>query len=165
VNDVIDVSGYKLTQKDSDREFFLPAGSVLLPGGYAIIARDCSRTEFETFWNVTLPEYVLFFNSGSTFPMMNGGESYALYAADGGLVDGPTVKMSSKECHQRMDGEAAADAKASWNIIEEGGVPETANPGSGSDVGKALFISEFCDVVLKGAFKHEFVEIKLGVAQ
>ena len=124
-----------------------------------VIARNATKSEFEAFWNVTLPGNVTYINSAGAFPTINGSENYTLYNAAGTKVEGPTVSMAVSAGHsmQRKDPCLPPDVSSSWNVL----IASSATPGSGAAPGcaKGIVINEFSDALGTGNFVYEFVEL------
>ncbi|MBN2357830.1 MAG: thrombospondin type 3 repeat-containing protein [Deltaproteobacteria bacterium] len=159
---VQDLSGYQLIQTESARTFTIPASTTVPIGGYLIVARNAAKASFESFWQVTLGSNVVYLNSGDTFPMINGAETYSLKRAGGvDIVDGPTVALTIGKCYQRKLPLQSANSEAAWNIIGAA-AGSGSNPGGGQILGtppNGAYISEFCDTIGSGTYNNEFVEI------
>src|SRR5262245_47417528 len=90
----LDLSGWKVVQANSASTLTFGLGTSIKPGGYLIIARNAPKTQFQTFWGVTLASNVTYINGtdlvgGSGFPVINGSENYTLENASSTVVDGP----------------------------------------------------------------------------
>ncbi|MDD5583157.1 MAG: endonuclease [Candidatus Marinimicrobia bacterium] len=72
------VSGFRVHQIESTREFTLPENTYIPARGTLIIGRHASRDDFEAFWNVSLDESAVYINSMNVFPMINGLEHFCL---------------------------------------------------------------------------------------
>ena len=153
-----DISGWTLTQANSTYNYVFPANTKIPSKGYLIIARNSTKSAFQTFWGVTLPANVVFINSADSMPQINGSETFSLYNASGTKVDGTTVAMdtSGGSTLQRKTCGTASLA-GTWNRLSW----SSANPGSGgmNGCGKGAFINEFSDAVGTGNYVYEFVEI------
>jgi len=152
-----DISGWKVTQANSTLTFTIPAGTVIPANGYVIIARNATKSAFESFWGVTLGTNVVYLNSAGAFPQINGSESYTLKDKSGTVVDGPTIAEASgaKQDLQRKDPCTSAHTSSNWTI----GATTSATPGSGGgSCAKGVIINEFSDAVTN--FSMEFVELK-----
>ena len=163
--DVVDLSGWSIAQAGSARTFTIPSDTELAPGEYLVLARNCTRTQFESFWGVTLGSNVIFMSSVdhqvTEVPTINGSETYQLSDAFGNVIDGPTIAMSSttKQNLQRMPG-TPAGSSASWSVWSN--EPLQGNPGSGISAAAAnngIYISEFSDASGAGNYVFEFVEL------
>jgi Bacterial Ig domain len=149
-----DVSGWKVSQANATWELTLPAGTVIPPGGYLVIARDATKAQFEAFWGVTLGANVVFIDSNAVLPQINGDENFSLYNAASALVDGPSAQMpaSAARAIQRVD-----PCGTSWNTVLE----SSATPGSGAGAGCSggVKLNEFSDASGTGNFIYEYVEL------
>ncbi len=163
-DDTEDLSGWSLAQANSARTFVFPQGTVVAEGGYVIVARNCSKAAFESFWGVTLGTDVVFLSSADSqsteVPTVNGSESYSLSDAFGETQDGPTVAMASsaRQSLRRIAGQPAGSL-GSWTI----GASSAADPGSGISeqaTGNGVYVSEFSDAAGAGNFIYEFVEVR-----
>lgn len=154
-----DISGWKLYQANASYTYTFASGTVIPDHGYLIIARNATKTEFETFWGVTLATNVVYINSAGTMPLINGDEKYALDNSAAVRIDGWTIAMSSSagKSIQRNDPCASAGEASSWNVVSA----SYANPGSGAAVGcaKGLVVNEFSDALGTGNYIYEFVEL------
>ncbi len=154
-----DISGWTITQQNATYTFTIPAGTVIAANGYVIIARNATKSAFQTFWSVTLGTNVIYINSAGAFPVINGSENYTLKNAAGTVIDGTTISMSASALQdiQRKDPCLAANLASSWTV----GATTAANPGSGAAPGcaKGLVINEFSDASGTGNFVYEFVEL------
>src|SRR5581483_3690573 len=154
-----DISGWVLTQQNATYNFTIPAGTLIPANGYVIIARDATKSAFQSFWGVTLGTNVVYINSAGAIPVINGSENYTLKNAGGTVIDGPTISMSSSALQsiRRKDPCLAANLSSSWNV----GATSTANPGSGAGAGcaRGVVINEFSDASGTGNYIYEFVEL------
>lgn len=153
------VAGWKVAQLNSSYSYVLPTGTVLPPKGYLIIARSASRSAFQSFWKVTLGPNVVFLNAEGTLPILNGGESYALYTAGGTLVDGRTADMPAGggKSLQRKGPCLAPGMSSSWSI--QPSTAGTPGSGAGTGCGKGVVINEFTDPPGTGDYVFEFIEL------
>ncbi len=163
----LDISGYKIIQANAASTIILPAGTIVQPGGYVIVARNSTKASFESFFGITLNSNVVFINgtaviSGNGFPTINGSETYELQNASSVKIEGPTIAMpatSPFNAVKRKSPIGDAGLEASWARD-----PITAaNPGTGmtnTNTGK-IIISEFADA---SSFANEFVELYYDVA-
>ncbi|NUN70748.1 MAG: T9SS type A sorting domain-containing protein [Bacteroidetes bacterium] len=158
----LDISGYKIVQANAALTITLPAGTVIQPGGYLVVARNTTKAAFETFFGITLNSNVVFINGfqvvGSNgFPSINGAETYELQNASSVKIEGPTIAMPAAtpfNSVKRKSPIGDATLEASWTRD----AVTAANPGTGmtnTNTGK-LIISEFSDAT---AFANEFVEL------
>ncbi|HYM61788.1 MAG TPA: Ig-like domain-containing protein [Thermoanaerobaculia bacterium] len=154
-----DISGWVLTQANATINYTIPAGTVIPANGYVIIARNATKSAFQTFWGVTLASNVVYINTGNTCPQINGSENYTLKNAGGTIIDGPTISMSSSGLQNiaRKDPCLAANLTSSWNV----GATTAATPGTGAGAGcgHGLVINEFADATGTGNYVYEFVEL------
>ncbi len=157
----LDISGYDLLQFDSSQTYTLPAGTVIEPGGYVIIARNQDKAAFESQWGVTLAANVVFLNSGGSIPQLNGSETFLLRDASDVTVDGQTaLAISGQVTVQRTDATADATSASSWTSTA---APANSTPGSGG-VGNGtggLVINEYSE---HGTYTYEFVELYYDAA-
>lgn len=155
----IDISNYRVTQANATLTYTIPAGTVIPSKGYVVIARNATKTQFETFWGVTLGSNVVYINSSDSMPQINGDENYTVYNAGGTKVDGRTINMaaSAGESIRRLNGCGSSSKASSWTRAAS----STGNPGSGAPApcNKGVYISEFSDALGTGNFVYEFVEL------
>lgn len=158
----IDLSGWQLVQEHSHQEFTFPAGTILQPNGYLIVARNADKDEFENFWRISLPENCVFINAhsivdGYGFPQINGDETFKLLNNASQLIDGETVAISSGKSVQRKTPSSPPGDPQSWDIRPD----DEATPGSGvgSLSGAGVVINEFSDTSGTGNYVYEFVEL------
>lgn len=155
----INIGGYRIVQANAALTYIIPASTTIPSRGYAIVARNATKAQFEAFWGVTLGANVVFLNAGDTMPQINGSETYDLRNASNSRVDGMTVAMASAagESLRRTNGCGSPSKAASWTRAAS----STANPGSGAPApcNKGVFISEFSDALGTGNYIYEFVEL------
>ena len=155
----IAIGSWTLTQANSSVTYTIPAGTTVPSKGYVIIARNATKTQFQTFWGVTLAANVVYINTAGAMPLINGSETYALRNSGGTMIDGTTIAMASGagESIRRINGCGAAGTASSWTRAAS----STGNPGSGApaDCNKGVYISEFSDALGTGNFVYEFVEL------
>ncbi len=154
------MSGWVVTQANSDSSFTVPADTLVSVGSVFIVARATDRAGFEAFWGVTLGADVVFINSENTSPQINGDETYTLTDAGGTVLDGPTIALVSMNTYQRTS-EAAANLDTSW--ATSGDQPGDTTPGS-AEIAPATggWITEFADASGTGNYIYEFVEVYVG---
>ena len=155
----LNLENWRLIQENSHIEYIF--GNVELPyNSILIIARDASKSDFESFWGVTLSENVVYINSGGSIPKINGGETFTLVNADGDTVDGPTISMARGHAYERVDFNGNASSTGSWSVVDW----HDATPGSVEFNGNGNFlgISEMSDADSTHAYIYEFVEIFYG---
>ncbi len=157
----VNVSGWRIDQRNSTNSFTLPSGTSIPAGGYLIVARNATKSAFEAFWRggAPLPANTVYVNSADKMPVINGSEDYALFNAAGATIDGFTIQMPSSALStvQRKDPCLAAGTSSSWTITAS----STATPGSGAGAGcvRGVVINEFADAAGTGNFIYEFVEL------
>jgi Di-haem oxidoreductase, putative peroxidase len=160
----VDLGGFDLTQTSTFSDFFVPRGTLVKHDGYLVIARNATRSQFQSFYGKTLGSNVVFINASATgqpFPRINGGETYTLFDPQFVVVDGPTIAQPTNGLRTfgRRNCDTAASAAASWTSA--GSSTSVATPGSGvlnSGLGK-ICISEIADVAGGGFSPFEFIEI------
>ncbi|PKN26713.1 MAG: hypothetical protein CVU65_04780 [Deltaproteobacteria bacterium HGW-Deltaproteobacteria-22] len=153
---VCDVSGFTLRQQNSIQNFIFPGGTIIPAGQTLVVARNVAQSAFELAWSVTLSPETLFFNSGNTFPQINGAETYQLLNASLVSLDGPSIAMVAGHNYQRASAIADPALPASWVDVNN---TTTATPGTyvGTAPGSGLVvISEFSDAT---DYNVEFVEL------
>ena len=155
----VDISGWRIVQASAALTYIIPAGTIVPSRGYAIVGRNATQAQFESFWGVTLGPNVVYINSGDTMPQINGSETYDLRNAANTRVDGLTVAMAGAggESIKRTNGCGAPGKAGSWSRAAS----STGNPGSGAPApcNKGAFISEFSDALGTGNYIYEFVEV------
>jgi len=157
---VFDLSGWRLVQTDAARSWTLPGGTRIPAGGALVVSRNSSRTAFESFWRTALGASVSFLDSGDRFPVLNGDETLSLFAADGTLVDGPTIRLETGRAFRRVPGGPAGE-DASWE--SSAATPGSFTPGAPASTGAApagIFLSAFADPSGPGQYPYECVEIR-----
>jgi hypothetical protein len=150
-----DGGGWQILQFNSSQSYTIPAGTMISPGDYVIVARDAPQAAFEAFYGVSLGSNVTYLNSAGSIPQINGDEVYELRNAGGGLEDGPTPPITTIHmAYHRNDPESAP-----WTLIDE-----SPTPGSGVEPQDATFsgmvISEVNDAPAgPGNYIYEYVEL------
>lgn len=155
---LLDISGYTLYQTSSSRSYTIPEGIFVKPGGYVIIARDCSKTDFENYWKITLQQDVIFLTGDNKFPVINGDETYEIRDDKGTIVDGPTGQpLVAHHSITRIKTIAESTLMTSWLVNPD----NSATPGSGANGcnNAGLVINEYSDTTGKGNWRYEFVEL------
>ncbi len=152
------LDGWQLIQENSHRVFTF--NGVRLPlNSCLIIARGATKSQFENFWGVALPESVVYINGGGRFPVLNGRETFTLVNAQGDTIDGPTYTFQRGYDYQRTDFSSNGSNSSSWNILDW----HEANPGTVlSQGGSFIGISEIADADTSGGYIYEFIEIFYG---
>ena len=157
--DGIDLSGWSIVQTESDRTFVIPEGTVLQPGDVLIVGRDIGEAAFEDYWGVVFGPDVTYFDSGDTFPAINGDETYELRDDSDSSIDGPTPALVLGESLDRIDPEDAGPTGWQTQSAEVG----TPTPGTSTDPAggfTGVFLSEVSDANGNGNFVYEFVELR-----
>ena len=148
------VSGWTITQANATYNFILPSGTIIPEDGYLVVARNATKTAFESYWGVNLSSNVIYIDSGDGMPIINGDENYTLKNALGVVVDGPTINMpaSAARSLQRAD-----PCGTTWNTVLE----SASNPGSGAAAGcgAGVKMNEVSDASGTGNFVYEFIEL------
>lgn len=156
-----DVSGWRVNQQNSLRNYWMAPGTTIPYNGYIVIARNATKTAFQNFWleEASLPSNVLYINSGGAFPQINGGEYYNLYDASETLVDGRTISMNASggKSIQRVDPCRDSDTPGSWTVSSW--TLGTPGSGAGPGCGRGVVINEFTDPLGTGNFNFEFIEL------
>jgi len=149
-----DVSGWTVTQANAAGTYVIPAGTVIPAEGYLVIARDATKSAFETFRGVTLGANVVYLNSAGAMPVINGDETFTLKNAASVTVDGPTPAqpVSAAKSLQRVD-----PCGTTWNTLAD----TASNPGSGAGggCGGGVKLNEHADASGTGNFIYEFLEL------
>jgi hypothetical protein len=156
--DAIDISGWKLVQANATLNYTIPSGTLIPNGGYVIVGRNATKSQFESFWGVTLGSNVTYINSGDSMPQINGSETFTLKDAGSTTVDGPTFAQdaSSGDSLQRSTC-GAVGSSGTWTKV----AATSANPGSAAitTCGLGVFISENSDAIGTGNYIYEFIEL------
>ena len=148
-----DLSGWRLVNTNSNFEVTFPAGTEIAAGGFVVVGRDSDRAGFEAEWGV-LPASAVYLDSENKVLINSTERPYRLLDADGNMIDGPTVEISSGRSLQRQEGCLDSGEAAAWTDV-----PRAAGaPGRGAldACGAGVIISEMTD---GDDFKNEFVEI------
>jgi beta-lactamase superfamily II metal-dependent hydrolase len=154
----VNIGGWTLTQANSARTYAIPAGTTIASHGYVIVARNATKTAFESFWGVTLGANVVFINSADTIPQINGSETYTLKNAAGTTIEGTTVAMDTAGGSDFQRATCGAiGTLSSWTKSAS----TAGSPGIGGLNGcnKGPFINEFSDALGTGNFVYEFIEL------
>ena len=154
----VNIGGWTLTQANATLVYTIPTGTTIPSKGYVIIARNASKTAFQTYWGVTLAANVVYINSADTMPQINGSETYTLKNAAGTTIEGTTVAMdtSGGSDFQRATC-GAIGTLSSWTKLASA----SGSPGTGGLNGcnKGPFINEFSDALGTGNYVYEFIEL------
>jgi len=170
--DGVDLSGYVLTQTNSDKSFTIPAGTIVPVGGTLVIGRKADKAAFSSFWGVSAATNMVYINAEDKFPSMNGGETYAVTDGGGVVWDGPSLVVGKYHNYQRTAANAAAGEEASWiatNIKDgTGTLAGVATPGTTGTAGPSnspVVITEISDANGTGAYVYEFIELTVFAIQ
>jgi hypothetical protein len=159
----LDVSGWVLKQFNSTLTYTIPAGTTIPSGGYLVVARNATRSQFEAFYaglGHPMPAGTIFLNSNASgscangcLPQVNGGETFELWDT-AAKVEGPTRAMSEENAYQRISPCGAPGSDGSWTTVPEA----NANPGQGAGTpcGAGVVINEIADA---SDYTKEFVEL------
>lgn len=158
------LGGFKLVQTGGGATITLPDGLELAPGGVLVVGRAASRAEFEGFWG-QLPAGAVYVNGKDLagepgFPVINGGERYALLDPDGELVDPasgfvPAGATDRGRAYQRTS--TAAETFTTRTDPRQEASPGRFE-GTLAATGRPI-LSEISDAPGQGAFVFEFVEV------
>jgi mono/diheme cytochrome c family protein len=154
----VDLSGFILEQTGSLIDAVLPTGTKVPHGGFLIVARNATQAQFETFYGEALGTNVTFLTGGDTFPVIDGGEAFALFDLQGVFVDGRSFAEAAtgQQTLQRTSCGAAAPLAASWNIAVTSTAGATPGRGPLSTGQNRICVSEVADATNPS---FEFVEI------
>jgi len=154
----VNIGGWTLTQANATLTYTIPTGTTIPSKGYVIIARNATKTAFQSFWGVTLAANVVFINSADTMPQINGSETYTLKNASGVTIEGTTVAMdtSGGSDFQRATC-GAIGTLSSWTKLAS----TSGSPGTGglATCNRGPFINEFSDALGTGNYVYEFIEL------
>jgi len=154
----VNIGNWTLTQANATLTYTIPAGTTIPSKGYVIIARNATKTAFQTYWGVTLGANVVFINSADTMPQINGSETYTLKNSSGVTIEGTTVAMdtSGGSDFQRATC-GAIGTLSSWTKLASA----SGSPGTGGLNGcnRGPFINEFSDALGTGNYVYEFIEL------
>ncbi len=152
----LNIGGYVIRQTNSVRTYALPGGTAVWPGGYIVIGRSASLSQFTNYWGVTFATNVTYLNAANSFPKIDGQERFSLVNSGGTNIDGasPATIDPVNKAVQRVNATYPATASSSWHVVSW----SAATPGSGcAGAGtNGIVISEFSDA---GSFQYEFVEL------
>jgi hypothetical protein len=154
----VNVGGWTITQANATQTYTIPANTVIPSHGYLIIARNATKSAFQTFWGRTLASNVVYINTADTMPQINGSETYTLKNAAGTTIEGTTVAMDTNAGFDFQRATCGAiGTLSSWTHVAAG----SATPGTGGLNGcnRGAFINEFSDAIGTGNYIYEFIEI------
>jgi len=153
----VNIGGWTLIQANATLNYTIPTGTTIPSKGYVIVARNATKTAFQTFWGVTLGANVVYINSADTMPQINGSETYTLKNGTT-TIDGPTVAMDTSagfDFERATCG--AVGTLSSWSHRAS----TSGTPGTGglTTCNRGVFINEFSDALGTGNFVYEFIEL------
>ncbi len=154
----VNVGGWTITQANATQTYTIPANTVIPSKGYLIIARNATKSAFQTFWGRTLGSNVVYINTADTMPQINGSETYTLRNSGGTIIEGTTVAMDTNAGFDFQRATCGAiNSLSSWTHVAAG----SATPGSGGLNGcnRGAFINEFSDAIGTGNYVYEFIEL------
>lgn len=153
-----DISGWKIVQANATLNYTIPNGTRIPRDGYVIVARNATKSAFESFWGVSLGTNVVYINSGDTMPQLNGSETYTLKNASDVTIDGPTYAhdASSGDSLERANC-GSVGSSSTWTKV----AASSATPGSNglTTCSLGVFINENSDAIGTGNYVYEFVEL------
>jgi mono/diheme cytochrome c family protein len=155
----VDLSNFIIEQTGSLIDAFTPAGTLVSHGGTLVVARNASRAQFETFYGKVLPADAVFLTGAGTFPIIDGGETFALFDLQGVFIDGRSIAepTGALRTFQRTSCNDAAPLAASWKNLATS--TAVATPGVVGQLNTGLVricISEVADATNAN---FEYVEI------
>src|SRR4051794_5949270 len=154
----VNVGGWTITQANATQTYTIPANTTIPSHGYLIVARNATKSAFQTFWGRTLASNVVYINTADTMPQINGSETYTLRNASGTIVEGTTVAMDTSAGFDFQRATCGAiGTLSSWSHLTW----SSATPGTGglATCGRGAFINEFSDALGTGNYVYEFVEL------
>jgi hypothetical protein len=127
----VDLSNFIVEQTGSLIDVTMPAGTLVPHGGYAVIARNATRAQFEAFYGKTLGTNVSFFTGNNTFPIIDGSETFALFDLQGVFIDGRSLAepAAGQRTLSRVNCGTSAPLATSWTSAVT--TTAGATPGSG----------------------------------
>ncbi len=146
------INNWQLKQYNSSKTYTF--GDTVVPGGYfIIICRGKNKTDFETYYGITLPSNVIFIDSAGTLPQLNGSETFSLYDSLNQKIDTTYMSLTTGRIYYRDSTNTNTFSYTSFST-------SNATPGSiGSTVynrNKGLVITEVVDA---SSYLYEYVEI------
>ncbi|MBR59025.1 MAG: hypothetical protein CMH54_13535 [Myxococcales bacterium] len=162
------LDGYVLEQTDATGEticqYTFEPGNIIVDGMYFIVSRSATKSQFESYWGVTLAENVSYLASSTdnldACPMVAEGSHFSLRNSDGVLVDGPSIGVVVGNAYQRTAPPGPADDAASWQ--ESSADPLNCTPGAGQSLTgshEGIYISEISDVLNDLDSPSEYLEL------
>jgi mono/diheme cytochrome c family protein len=154
----VDLSNFIVEQTGFVIDAFLPAGTLIPHGGYAVIARNATKAQFEAFYGKTLGPNVLFFNGNNTFPIIDGSETFALLDLQGVFMDGRSLAepVGGQRTLSRKNCGVAAPLATSWTTAVTTTAGATPGKGPLSTGQGRICITEVADALNSN---FEFIEI------
>jgi mono/diheme cytochrome c family protein len=154
----VDLSNFIVEQTGFLIDAFLPAGTLIPHGGFAVIARNATRAQFEAFYGKTLDTNVSFFTGNNTFPIIDGNETFALFDLQGVFIDGRSLAepTGGQRTLSRQNCGVAAPLATSWTTAvttTAGATPGTGPLNTGLD---RICITEVADSLNSN---FEYIEI------
>jgi hypothetical protein len=115
----VDISNFILEQTGALIDGFFPAGTLVSHGGTLVVARNASRAQFETFYGKVLPANAVFLTGAGAFPIIDGGETFALFDLQGVFIDGRSLPQAATglQTLQRTSCNDPAPLATSWKTL------------------------------------------------
>jgi beta-lactamase superfamily II metal-dependent hydrolase len=154
----VNVGGWTITQANATLTYTIPSGTTIPSKGYLIIARNATKSAFQTFWERTLAANVVYINSADTMPQINGSETYTLRNSSGTVIEGTTPGMDTSGGFSFQRATCGAiGTLSSWSHVTW----SSATPGTGglATCNRGAFINEFSDALGTGNYVYEFIEL------
>jgi mono/diheme cytochrome c family protein len=127
----VDLSDFILEQLGSQIDVFFPSGSVVPHGSFVIVARNATRAQFEAFYGKTLGTNVSFFTGNGGFPVIDGGENFALFDSQGVFIDGRTLTEPAGGQRTLQRTNCGVDASLATSWTSQVTSTAIATPGTG----------------------------------
>jgi len=154
----VDLSNFIFEQTGGLIDVFFPAGTLVSHGSAVVVARNATRAQFEAFYGKTLDANVLFFTGNNGFPIIDGGETFALFDSQGVFIDGRSIPepAGGQRTFSRTNCGAAAPLTTSWTSAVTS--TAVASPGKGPlSTGQGrICVSEVADATNSN---FEYVEL------
>jgi mono/diheme cytochrome c family protein len=153
----VDLSGFIVKQSGALIDVFLPAGTLVPHGGTVIVARNASQAQFEASYG-TLPANAVFLTGAGTFPIIDGGETFALFDLQGVSIDGPSIPepTGGGRTFQRTSCNDAAPLTTSWKSLATSTTVATPGVGPLNTGQTRICVSEIADATNSN---FEYVEL------
>ena len=157
----INLGGFKIKRTSNSSGFFnIPANTLVPVGGYLVISKNATKTNFERAPNNgwgTLPAGTVYVQGNNITVINANSNTYALTRADDTVVDGPTRSTTEDFSYHRSS--LTGDVANQWTSR----TIELGSPGSGATITNAAsgcYISEVSDATgTRGGSTQEFIEI------